>query len=245
MRYIVFSDIHGNNLALKLMMEQTIHEKIDGYIFCGDIVGYFYEQEDVINQLRKWNERLYAVLGNHDFNYLNGLSDERYAKMFSRQYGRSYVEKLSVSALTFLQRLSHSLSLIIDGKSVLVIHGNLSNPLDGRIYPDTEIEKKELYSKYDVVFTGHTHYQMKRKCDKTLLINPGSLGQPRDGKGFSYCIFDFEKMKAEFYTIEIDVKALVDNMLRRKENMSLVAYMEIAFERNKYGACDSNNLSGR
>lgn len=232
MRYIVFSDIHGNSLALKSMMKQTINEKTDGYIFCGDIVGYFYEQEEVINQLCKWNERLYAVLGNHDFNYLNGLGDETYAKIFSQQYGRSYVEELSVSALTFLQRLPCALSLIIDGKRVLVLHGSLSDPLDGRIYPDTEIEKKELYSRYDVVFTGHTHYQMKKKCDKTLLINPGSLGQPRDGRGFSYCIFDFEKMKVEFHTIEIDIKALIDNMLQRKEDMRLVAYIKAAFERN-------------
>lgn len=196
MRYIVFSDIHGNVSALEAMVKCIRFENVDGFIFCGDIIGYFYEQEKIIKYLSDWGNSLYAVLGNHDYNYLTGLNQAESSEKLARQYGKSYTEKLTAVALSFLQRLPSVCSCIIDNKKVLVVHGDPINCLSGRIYPDTVIMKEKVYSRYDVVFLGHTHYRMIRTCGKTLVINPGSLGQPRDGKGFSYCIFDFDEMSA-------------------------------------------------
>lgn len=230
MRYIVFSDIHGNVAALKAMVNDIVSENCEGIIFCGDIIGYFYQQEEIIKCFSSWSSSLYAVLGNHDFNYLMSLKCADNRTNYAREYGKSYITKLSDSALSFLQDLPQIHSIIIDNKKVLIVHGEPGNYLNGRIYPDTEI-KKEIYGSYDVVFLGHTHYKMIRTCGKTLVINPGSLGQPRDGKGFSYCIFDFNEMKAEFRTVEVNKRKLLDEMVAKKESTELIHYIEDTFKR--------------
>ena len=86
-------------------------------------------------------------------------------------------------------------------------HGSPENPLEGRIYPDTcpPVSKKNA-----IYLMGHTHYRMiKKDKNGALWINPGSLGQPRDGKGFSYCRLDTESRNVIFRTVDIDIMNLV------------------------------------
>lgn len=51
MKFVIFSDVHGNFEMLKTMLEKTNINLVDGYIFCGDIVGYSSEQEKITNFL--------------------------------------------------------------------------------------------------------------------------------------------------------------------------------------------------
>ena len=179
MRCVVFSDIHGNAAALKSMLRQLKKETVDLYIFCGDIVGYHLRQKEVIQYLRSL-PRLSAVMGNHDFYYLNSLGCEEKRQFYSEKYGKSYLKTLADWEVFFLKKLPETAELHLAEKKVLVTHGSPERHLEGRVYPDTDVNEL-LYHPYDFVILGHTHYQMYRKLDKTVLLNPGSLGQPRDG----------------------------------------------------------------
>lgn len=115
------------------------------------------------------------------------------------------------------------------GKKVFIVHGSLENVLEGRIYPDTKINEK-LYWQYDIVILGHTHYQMFRKCAKTVLINPGSLGRPRDFKGYSYCIINMETMECEFMKVHINQRTLIDELIANNEKEHLIRYIQSKME---------------
>lgn len=224
MKYVIFSDIHGNIIALDKMFAQLKGKNIDGYIFCGDIFGYFSHPKEVIQRLRKISG-LNAVKGNHDNNYLLSLYDTVQKLEFAKKYGVSYFLNLSETEKKFICNLPDILKFDIDGLKIAVVHGSLDDHFNGRIYPDTTINDGALYSKYDIVILGHTHYQMMRYIGDTIILNPGSLGQPRDYRGFSYCILDTEAIQCTFYTVALDVEALLLDLINREKNMKIVDYI--------------------
>ena len=65
-----------------------------------------------------------------------------------------------------------------------------------------------MFEKYDYVFSGHTHHKLVKQFGKTILINPGSAGQQRDGKGTSYVIFDTRKKEWEICSFSYDIDSL-------------------------------------
>ena len=67
---------------------------------------------------------------------------------------------------------------------------------------------------------------MYRKIKNTVLLNPGSLGQPRDFKGYSYCIIDLGTVECVFKHVEINQKKLVDELIMNHENEYLVKYIQ-------------------
>ena len=95
----------------------------------------------------------------------------------------------------------------MDGERILIVHGSERSPLCGRWYPDSDIDIDS--TKYDVIFCGHTHYSMVRRQGDTQIINPGSLGQPRDGKGFAYGVFDTKTRSWEAHTVKPDMDFLL------------------------------------
>ena len=114
-------------------------------------------------------------------------------------------------------------------KRIFITHGALENYLEGRIYPDTSINES-LYQQYDIIILGHTHYRMFRKVGKTILLNPGSLGQPRDCKGFSYCILDIELETCIYKSVKIDQIRLLNEMIINKEKKLLIEYIKSKME---------------
>jgi len=203
MKICAFSDIHGNIEALdKMLLCET--ENADAYIFAGDIWGYFYDQSEIIDRLSEITN-LYAVKGNHDEYYLGG---DRSTKLINK-YGSSYLTDISDEQMSFMQGLPDHLDTMIDGKRFGIYHGGIEDFLEQRIYPDTEIDEKFSIEKYDYLILGHTHYRMCRRIKDTMIINPGSLGQPRDGHGFGYCILDTETGKIDFKSVDIDLDKLL------------------------------------
>lgn len=207
MKICIFSDVHGNLEAFQQLLHRE-EGNVEYFIFAGDILGYFHGQREIIHQLAKM-KKLYAVMGNHDLYYLLGRKNEAYRRQLVEKYGCSYNSVLSGTELAFLQRLPEYLELRLEDKSIGVFHGGLADHTEQRIYPDTVLGKEMYGTEYDYLILGHTHYQLFKKAGKTLIINPGSLGQPRDGKGFSYCILDTFDGRVSFKTVGPDIKGLL------------------------------------
>ncbi len=213
MKYVIFSDIHGNKYSLEKMLEDLEYRNdIEGFIYCGDIMGYYYDYKYVIDIFKKI-KNFYIVIGNHDKLSVLAYDNKEMIKELARKYGNAYLalENISVDDIQYLKGLPEHKHFIIDNKSVALFHGTPNNILEGRYYPDKKCEYSQ-FKDYDVVFLGHTHYKMKKVINNTIIINPGSLGQPRDGKGFSYCIFDFSSMNYEFKTINYDKQLLISKI---------------------------------
>lgn len=244
MKYAVFSDVHGNQYALRRMIQDTAQEA-QGYFYLGDTCGYYYGQRECMKLLRSLPNAI-LLKGNHDADYLSSRMDEKTKQELAAKYGSSYLEEQNEAYLQWLTGLKEQAEVEINGIKIGMFHGSVQNAQNGRCYPDTPIDAGE-YASYDIVFQGHTHYRMARMagdtlhlfegissdrtyraprpCGLTLVLNPGSLGQPRDGQGFSYCMFDFKRLEFEFRTVEFDKKELFREIEAHKETEKNAAYL--------------------
>lgn len=223
MRVCIFSDIHGNIEALNKMYEAEYSET-DFFIFAGDIFGYFYEQSQIIDILMS-DRKLFAVMGNHDFNYIQFRQTPDREWLIDR-YGSSYNTSLSKEQLSYLTHLPDHLELTIDGKHFGIFHGGFQDHLNQRIYPDTPPPVGFPEGRYDYFIIGHTHYGFVRREGAATIINPGSLGQPRDQKGFGYCILNVSNGTYQFKTVDVDTQALLDSVAQRDAGRSIYSYLK-------------------
>lgn len=204
MRLTVFSDIHGNEAVLRKMLEKERHRSDSQMVFCGDICGYYYHAEECMRLLSSI-PNLIMVRGNHDQYYLEAFEDVKKTEYLVSKYGSSYRVKTK-RLCSFIEHIPLKQVIRCNGRIFHIQHGAPDNLLEGRLYPDTALP---MVSESCVFLTGHTHYRMVRKAGNALWVNPGSLGQPRDGKGFSYCVIDTDNMEIEFCTIEMDISGLL------------------------------------
>lgn len=225
MKIGIFSDIHGNYEAFKKMLS-TEYGNVDRFVFAGDILGYFYEQSQIIFDMMKVPDLL-AVKGNHDKYY---LSQTDKGKLIDK-YGSSYTSVLPSEQMDFLKSLPDFIEITMQGKRIGIFHGGPDDYTEQRIYPDSDMDFGTWQEKYDIVILGHTHYRLKKQVENMLIINPGSLGQPRDGEGFGYCILDLDDNSCHFKTVEVDVNALLAKVKERDDKRAVSAYLH-----KKYGS---------
>lgn len=168
---------------------------------------------------------LIVVRGNHDQYYLDAYDNNELTETLVKKYGVSYRDK-SLYIINYLKKMPVSLEMNIGEKRVYIQHGSIENSLEGRIYPDSELEELDDA----IYFAGHTHYQMFKQVGKTIWVNPGSLGQPRDGNGFSYCVIDDQTLNVSFKTVKIDIAPLLKEIRRLDPDNR---YLEEVLYRNK------------
>ena len=210
MRIAFFSDIHGNKYVLEDFFKKVSSLGIDQLVFCGDIFGYYYYQNEIIDCFRKLSN-LSCVLGNHDQFFLDLLEHKRDEATLVSKYGNSYKnieKKISPSNVSFIKHAKKSLVLEDQFTKIGVFHGSPNNLIDGRIYPDTILEPN-LFSPYSHVILGHTHHKMVRNINATIVINPGSIGQQRDGRGCSFLVLDTNSGIFDFHTVNYPIDLLL------------------------------------
>lgn len=223
MKLVVFSDLHGNVYALKEFLSQIKRFEYDYLVFCGDIFGYYYNQQEIIDELRNL-DKLIWLKGNHDQYFIDLYRDKVNEGNLVKNYGHSYAnvkERYDDEIVNYLDKL-HVFDILEDNYGKIgIFHGTPSNPLEGRLYPNTEIVKEE-YRVYDIVVLGHTHCRMVRQIEGTLIVNSGSLGQPRDGNEFGYLYIDTRTREVEFYDVHIEDSLLYQQIqLHDKELLKL------------------------
>lgn len=201
MRYAILSDAHGNKLYFDKCINEISKLEIDQIIFLGDCFGYLREGKYIYSYLRK--RKAIILMGNHEAMLLGQIS---YAKEKNEVYGLQYDRKsISKDDYCSLYKLKPSQELKKDGVNILLVHGKPDSPLIGYLYEnDVKYEWKEL--NYDYIFMGHTHYPYYKECGKTIYINVGSCGLPRDiGNSPSFAILDTITRKVETIRITINI----------------------------------------
>jgi protein phosphatase len=212
-KIMVVSDIHGNFDAFN----EILKENYDYLIFVGDSVDYGPEPGKVVDELMRSCYK--CVMGNHDS--ANAFSiDCRCSEKFhelsvkTREYFRKTLTK---SQLNFLGLLPMFQNFEIDGLRFTMVHGSLIDFLYDYVTPDTSddgLMEKFKKSDSDYVIFGHTHLPVLRRIGKSYYINPGSVGQPRDGDPrASYAIIDTNKNDVKIirksYPVENTIKKIM------------------------------------
>lgn len=205
MRVLILSDIHGNLSALKAVLEDAKNRfHPDSAILLGDNIDYGPRSNEVIEEIKNINIPIIcSVWGNHEYAIMN----QEYLRFSSErgvQSAKKTEQELSNNTRVYLENIEGKLGkkeIEIAGKRMLVVHGSLMDPLWGGITVGGDFAG---YDKYDYVLSGHTHYahifpvfytsenKAYRNKKRTLFINPGSVGQPRNHDARAqYAILDF------------------------------------------------------
>jgi putative phosphoesterase len=209
-RYVIFSDVHGNALAFRSFIEQIESLVYDRLIFLGDFVGYYYEPEEIIRWCREHD--VISLRGNHDQYFLDMLDGEADERTLVGRYGESYRlarDSISEESIVYLRTLPDHFLMRDPHACLFLCHGSPTRFLEGRIYPDTDLgHYLPAVTGCDYVICGQTHHKLNREAGDTRFLNPGSLGQQRDGRGCSYLRLDTENRTFGFECVEYDIASL-------------------------------------
>ena len=215
----LISDIHSNLEALKAVWREV--KSADAVLCMGDLVGYGASPNEVVNFVRKQMERrtFLCVRGNHDNAIAFGA--EWGFNPYARQAVRWHQRVMTIENLEFLRRLPIRQLFTDDaGRSYLLIHGSPRAPIDEYLFPwfsDEEFRVVLSYVRQDDLLVGHTHVPMLRVIDGRRIINPGGVGQPRNGDWrAAYALIDTEKEppdNVEFYRVEYDVDSAAEKII--------------------------------
>jgi len=187
MRIGLLSDVHGNLPALEAALDDM--PAVDALACAGDVVGYNPWPADCVAAVRE--RSIPTVVGNHDRAVASGTGF-RFNRMAAAgvEHARGALDD---DALAWLGGLPPERTLA-DGR-VRVVHGHPDDP-DRYTYPD-EFSAGMLGDEAALVL-GHTHVQAHRTYDEGVVVNPGSVGQPRDGDPrAAYAVLDLSEAEDE------------------------------------------------
>ena len=215
MRLLIISDVHGNLTALNRVLDSS--EGYDLVICAGDIVGYGPNPEECVDAIRGLHAA--CVAGNHDAEVAGGESFG--ANPAASQAIRIHKRLLGTEQTAWLRGLPRSLELNLEGVNVAVFHGSPVQPLREYVFPldaRTQADHFLELTGADVILLGHTHVPCEVRTEKGLILNPGSVGQPRDGDPrASYAVLETSggDVDVTFRRVEYDIDLVASRMRER------------------------------
>ena len=221
MRLVLLSDIHANVTALQAVLKdiESLGE-VDFFALLGDFVNYGPRPNEVIEIAKQLPKPLVVNLwGNHEYSIFGGSLDR-----FATDRGRAVLKYtntiLTEESRDYLDKCMNHQGMEgkeIGDKHILFMHGNIDDPYWGKFGIDKMND--ERFAEYDYVISGHSHVPHYvehffasdnvefRNKKRTIFINPGSVGQPRNHTPYAqYGILDVESGNYEHRCVWYDVK---------------------------------------
>ncbi len=231
MKYAIISDIHSNLEALRRVLEEIDKLGVDRIICLGDIVGYGANPNECVEIIRE--RKIESIMGNHDIVACGGKEPFDFNPV-----ARDAVLWTRAALTAENRKFLHNLPEAREMDGFLIVHGAIS---DSDLYVFSEYDafsEFKLMKKWNICFFGHTHvrayyiflgddvcclsdYEFKIEPEAKYLINPGSVGQPRDrDPRSSFLVYDSEEAIVSFirqeYDIELAKKKIIKSGLDRR-----------------------------
>lgn len=224
LRYLILSDMHANWDAFEAVLRRARRKRFDAVLVLGDLVGYGAAPNQVVDAVRALGPRLHTVRGNHD-KVVAGIDAGGNFNQTALAAAQWTTGRLTPANLRYVRNLPQGPLQVEEG--VAICHGS---PLDEDTYVFSDVDAWEIFSSFrmPVTFFGHTHIPSlfwlegrligvralrgtsgRIKLDPGLryLINPGSIGQPRDrDPRASYMTYDSAKGIVRWYRVEYPVQ---------------------------------------
>ncbi|HET7434286.1 MAG TPA: metallophosphoesterase family protein, partial [Thermoanaerobaculia bacterium] len=223
MRALVVSDLHSNLEALRAVFARVRRKKYDSILCLGDFVGYGAQPNQLLDIMRTVRAQKVYIRGNHD-RVAAGLDDAdgfNHAAKASALWTR---EALSAVNRSFLRELPVGPRRF---KDAMLCHG-APHDEDEYVFNVNHAAQVLALHEAPIILYGHTHLPVIFSMNKNFqvsgwavrgeatvkldpneryLINPGSVGQPRDrNPDASFLILDFAKHTVQFFRVPYDVK---------------------------------------
>ncbi len=189
----IIADPHSNAEAMKTVLEDI--PDVDRIICAGDLVGYGPEPNEVVKITK--SRDILTVLGNHDDAVIRGKFnpfDELVAEA-----DKWTQKQLTSDNMNYLKNLNKTEEIDEEENKIFIAHGTPRKPLKEYLYPGTTnraLIKMTQNTTADIIVLGHTHVPLETTIQGKLIINPGSIGQPRDREPkASYMVLELGKSK--------------------------------------------------
>jgi predicted phosphodiesterase len=234
-RIAVISDIHGNLEAFEAVLRAIEGDRVDHLVHLGDLVGYNANPRECIQLLQE--QHAISVLGNHDLAILEPKIAENF-NVLAFQALHYSISQLTAVDKRYLQGLSRS-EVLWD--RYLICHGTPES-LESYILNVFQAKRtfnllRKHYGGVRVCFFGHTHVQtawasdprgkvfapeysngeLVLESDHHYLINPGSVGQPRQRDNRAhYLLFDSDRGVVMFRAVPYDIERTQSKILKAK-----------------------------
>jgi len=225
MRYAVFADIHGNLEALEAAVACAQKRQLSRFIVLGDSIGYGANP----NECLEWafQHAGLHILGNHEAALIHSKALESFTD-WARDAIDWTATRLKIELLVRIK----GLTCFQVGGTMTLAHGTLHNPWEFQyLFEESDAYKSFLALRTPYGFVGHTHIPcafaekartggmlkegvLELKKDERYLLNPGSVGQPRDGDvRLSFGIFDEDELTFEIVRLPYDNKKAAKKIL--------------------------------
>jgi diadenosine tetraphosphatase ApaH/serine/threonine PP2A family protein phosphatase len=224
LRYLILTDIHANLEALEVCLTDATRRKYDATLVLGDLVGYGADPNAVVERVQGLKP-VAIVRGNHD-KVACGLEQAEGFNSVARSAARWTLEVLTPEHRTWLANLPtgpHDVDDVIQ-----ICHGSPFDE-DAYIFDELDAVRALKLSTRPLCLFGHTHYpitfelsaegfdsigpsaapvaELKMKNGSKYLVNPGSVGQPRDGDArAAWALIDTDESRAEFRRVAYPIE---------------------------------------
>lgn len=200
MKLVIVADIHGNYDALR-----ALPEDYDELWVLGDLVNYGPQPREVVEEVM--NTATLVIQGNHDHAVAHD-DDSRWTSRYRAmaEVTRRYTSTtLSDAHKAYLRALPVQAQTEREGCRFHLVHAMPSDPFYGRCAPDGENWASEIAAlDADVVLVGHSHTPFLRRIGDKVLLNPGSIGQPRTGKPVAnYAVWQDGEFELKSFTYPV------------------------------------------
>lgn len=194
----VISDIHANRVALEAVLDDL--PDVNALICAGDVIGYNPWPAACIDRLMQLE--VPTVMGNHDRKLVTG------SNFVGNRMARAGIElardQVSPDQRDWLAELPNERRLFDD--RLQLVHGHPEDP-DHYTYPQEF--GPDLLDDASVLVLGHTHIQGYEETEAGVVLNPGSVGQPRDrDPRAAYAVLDLEAMSVDLRRVPYDIEAV-------------------------------------
>jgi diadenosine tetraphosphatase ApaH/serine/threonine PP2A family protein phosphatase len=223
MRYLVLTDIHANLEALDACLADARARTFDETLVLGDLVGYGADPNTVVERVQALAP-IAIVRGNHD-KVACGLEQAEGFNSVARSAAKWTLDVLKPEHRDWLCALPEGPHIVDD--TVEICHGSPFDE-DAYIFDEVDAVRALKVSTRQLCLFGHTHYpvtfelsaqsfdsvgsasapemQIQMKPGSKYLVNPGSVGQPRDGDPrAAYAIVDTALSRVELYRLKYAV----------------------------------------
>lgn len=175
LRAALVADIHSNLQALEVVAARIEELTVDIVICAGDIVGYGARPNECCATVKKMSSL--AVYGNHEVAALTG--DVIWMNPHAAKAAAWTSKALTKDSRSYLSTLGLEGRLLLGEQRVAVYHGSVDSAIE-YVFEDQAGDSLLERAKCDILVLGHTHVPYIRRLRGGLIVNPGSVGQPRD-----------------------------------------------------------------
>lgn len=204
----IISDIHSNLFYFEKVLEVIEKLNVDKIYCLGDLVGYYDKPNEVIELVIKKN--IISVVGNHEKYLLGKLNyNSKNESIYGIKNQRKIITKKN---LDFLKSLPEKIEFTNNLKKFYLTH-SLPNDVSTYVYELKNLDKNFI-SQYDYYCFGHTHIPVISYKYGTCVINPGSIGQPRDfTRTPSFVIVNLDNDMVSLKKINVNFKKYSKNLI--------------------------------